>query len=257
MHDETDDTIVVGDLTSAKLGERLVCVGADTSFEEIETLMLLHDYSQIPVIHNRRRHAAVVQRAVSWKSIARAKLKDPQSRPRDAFVRTQTTRLSDDVIRIVPLVLDLDFVLVEDHGILQGIVTPYDLTEFFGERITPFMLIGEIDKRLRRAIDMLFSLSEIQAVCGRGRRVIDSVDDLSIGDYIAILQSHDHWNRLGWPLDRALVLESLNEVREMRNRLMHFKERAVVDVTAIRNVLSVIRDFMPTRPYIPDTSTSA
>jgi len=243
MRELKDETIVVGDLPSAHLGADLICVQESTSFAEIETLLLLHDYSQLPVVHSRRRTVARHQHTVSWKSVARAKLKDHQAIPKDAFVQVQCVRPTDDLMRIVPRVLEHDFVLVEDQNILQGIVTPFDLTEFFGSKITPFILIGEIDKRLRRVIARKFSISEIQAICAEYGHHVTSTEDMTIGDYIAVLQPAENWERLRWPLIQSIVLKAFNKVREERNQLMHFKEQSEIDVDFMRHVLDVIRDF--------------
>ncbi len=245
-----DETIVVGDLDSANLGDDLICVTESASLEQIETLFLLHDYSQLPVVHSKHRRVTASQRAVSWKSVARARLKEPTAVAKDAFRRAQVVQVTDDVIRVMPTVLRNDFVLVAKNGSLSGIVTPFDLTLFFGEKMRPFMLIGEIDKRLRRAIGAEFSLDELQAASGSPRYKIASADDLSIGNYIALLDSPDNWARLRWPLDRALVMAALHRVRVQRNQLMHFKEKSDVDTDEILHVLDVIRDFTPNRPEV-------
>ncbi|MDT3726168.1 hypothetical protein ROS62_15275 [Streptomyces sp. DSM 41972] len=70
-----ENGLTVGTLPSALGG--VVSVKPTATFEEVITLMALHDFSQLPVLagpHNLRG-------AVSWKSIARARHADPDAPP--------------------------------------------------------------------------------------------------------------------------------------------------------------------------------
>ena len=48
------------------------------------------------------------------------------------------------------------------------------------------------------------------------------VDDLTLGEYIRLLQSNDRWARLSLRLDRAQFIKWLEQVRDVRNDVMHF-----------------------------------
>jgi hypothetical protein len=88
----------------------------------------------------------------------------------------------------------------------------------------PFLLIGEIENHLRRLIGSRFSLEDLR----QARNTVDqsrdvtAVDDLTLGEYIRLLQAEDNWSRLSLRLDRAEFIKWLAEVREVRNDVMHF-----------------------------------
>ena len=45
---------------------------------------------------------------------------------------------------------------------------------------------------------------------------------MSIGDYEQVLANPDFWDRLKWPLDRKEFHHLLDEVRDVRNDVLHF-----------------------------------
>ena len=115
------------------------------------------------------------------------------------------------------------FVQGQDRTI-SGIVTTADLSEEFARRATPFFLIGEIERRLRRVVDRIFlgeELSSIRDPEDSDRSVV-SAEDLTIGEYARLFEQPDRWERTGWRVDRRVFVEALSKVRELRNDVMHF-----------------------------------
>jgi hypothetical protein len=49
-----------------------------------------------------------------------------------------------------------------------------------------------------------------------------TVEDLTFGELIRSLGTPTIWSRTGLGLDRALFVENLDEVRRIRNKVMHF-----------------------------------
>ncbi|MCA1706513.1 MAG: hypothetical protein LC808_25910 [Actinobacteria bacterium] len=218
--EETPDFgLTIGTLPSAAAG--VVGVSPSGSLVEAQTLMLVNDYSQLAVIAGERS----LKGAVTWQGIAEALMRSDKARLADAIVDTQPVRYSDDLLGLVPTIVEKNFVFVQDETTrITGIVTTADVGELFAERTRPFLLIGEIDQRLRDLISQHFALKDIQAVCKQSPvpRVLKSFNDLTMGDYEQVLGSPPHWERLGWPLDRKIVLAKLVEVRDTRNDVMHF-----------------------------------
>lgn len=54
-----------------------------------------------------------------------------------------------------------------------------------------------------------------------GRR-INSVNDLTLGETIRFIQNPDNSRRLEWEVERAEFINALDEVKEIRNDVMHF-----------------------------------
>lgn len=53
-------------------------------------------------------------------------------------------------------------------------------------------------------------------------RVVESIADLSFGEYVRMVGDPDRWDRLGLPIDRSTLVDSLEAVRKIRNDVMHF-----------------------------------
>ena len=51
---------------------------------------------------------------------------------------------------------------------------------------------------------------------------ITSIDDLSFGDYKRIIENPDLWDKLNINADKKLLTERLDEIRIIRNEIMHF-----------------------------------
>ena len=48
--------------------------------------------------------------------------------------------------------------------------------------------------------------------------------DLTISEYASLLADPDVWKNTGLSLDRPIFLESLERIRAVRNRVMHFRQ---------------------------------
>lgn len=207
----------VAQLESAQSG--VVSIQREKSLREAQTLMMLHDYSQLAVVNG------LDVRAVTWESIARAQLVKPDAELSDALVPARVVNLDED---LVPLISDIaadNFVFVRGKDkALSGIVTSADLSLEFENLAGPFFLLGEIERRLRRVIERRFPLEEIKTMVHAtdATRTVEGADDLSFGEIVRHLEQPACFERTGWPVDRVLVLQRLEQIREIRNDLMHF-----------------------------------
>jgi len=238
---QLDIGLTVGNLSSALKG--VVSISPTATFDEAITLMLLNGYSQLAVLagsHNLRG-------AVTWQSIAYARHANPDAAFADAIIRAHEARYDQDLIEVLPDLEAWDFVFVrDDKNAIAGIVTTADVVGTYRELSTPFILIGELDQVLRKLISRTFSLHEVQTLCDPdGKRSIDSYDKLEMGDYQRTLENPDHWKKLGWPLDRATFIKRLDELRLIRNNVMHFNPEPhdPQAVQKLRFMLKLLRDF--------------
>ncbi|MER6676091.1 CBS domain-containing protein [Streptomyces sp. NPDC000983] len=233
--------LTVGTLPSALGG--VISVKPTASFEEVITLMVLHDFSQLPVLagpHNLRG-------SVSWKSIARARHADPGAHLSQAIVDARDVRYDHDLIDVLPTLAEHDFVLVRDQrNAIAGIVTAADVAQAYGDLAGHFLLIGEMDRRLRQVITGAFTLPEVTKLCDPKGERITSFGDMSVGDYKRVLENPDLWQQLGWPLDRKVFIDRLEEIRRIRNNVMHFNSSDPLpkgDVDKIRNLNKLLREY--------------
>jgi CBS domain-containing protein len=233
--------LTVGNLDSAFSG--IVSVTASASFDEAVTKMILNGYSQLPVMAGERR----VVGAVTWQSMATARHSAPDAPLSQAIVPAHTVPYDNYLVDVLPQLAEYGFVLVKNEkNIITGIVTSDDAAARYGALATPFSLIGELDQRLRRVLSDTVDQERAISLCDSdGTSGISSFDDMSFGDYQRILEEPSLWAELEWPLDRKTFVKRLDEVRRIRNDLMHFNSDGVGDddVKKIRRMIDVLRNF--------------
>jgi CBS domain-containing protein len=242
---EDDDTDVleiglkVGNLPSALGG--VIHVNADATFEEAITQMLLNDYSQVAVLSG----PYTLKGAVTWRTVGQFRPAHLSMKIGKAIVRAHEVQYDQDLIEILPTLAASDFVFVRNqHNAVAGIVTTADVVTAYGDLATPFFLIGEVDQLLRRAIAQVFTLKDVmERRRSEQTEPIQSFDDLGMGDYQRVLEHPASWAKLGWSLDRGAFVKRLNEIREIRNDVMHFDPDPLATdaVPKLRNFLKVLR----------------
>jgi len=229
----------VGTIASA-MGE-VVSISPHATLDSAVTLLLLNDFSQLPVMAGRQ-----LKGAVTWKSIAQARHRNADCALTDAVVEAREVRFDHDLVDVLPVLADTDFLLVRGARGEIGILTVADVALAYGTQATPFLLIGELDRRLRAVIADRFDLTDVAAVCDRdGTRRLTSFDQLTFGDYLGVLGNPARWEELGWPLDRAAFTRRLEEIRKIRNDLMHFNPDPLPHnaEAKVRGVIAVLRQY--------------
>jgi hypothetical protein len=119
-------------------------------------------------------------------------------------------------------------VVVRDRSnALCGLVTLRDAAETFVELAEPFLFLGQIENHLRELVERLrLTEGELRAlVDDRDTARTDrttKVDDFTLGELIRVLQNQTYWTKLGLNYDRSILLQRLDEVRKIRNKVMHF-----------------------------------
>lgn len=239
--DELDVGLTVGNLPSAL--SDVVSVPPTATFEQAITVMVLNGYSQLAVLAGSHS----LRGAVTWQSIAHARHANPNASFADAIVPAREARYDQELIEILPDLETSDFVFVRDEkNAVAGIVTTADVVGVYRELATPFLLIGELDQILRQLIARIFTIEEVISLCDPdGLRPIRAFDDLEMGDYQRVLENRERWQKLGWPLDRVTFIKRLDELRIIRNNVMHFNPEPVPPsaVNKLRSILRLLRDY--------------
>jgi CBS domain-containing protein len=199
-----------------------VSVAPDAPVELAISLMLKNGFSQLPVMEGPRTLKGII----SWTSIAqRQGIGIPIARVRDCTDDAHVLPLETSLFAAIEAIYQCDYALVRHpDNRIGGIVTTADLALEFRSLSEPFLLIGEIENHLRRLITPHFTLQDLQQVKNATDppREVTAIDDLTFGEYIRLLQVEDNWKRLSLRLDRAQFIKWLEEVRDIRNDVMHF-----------------------------------
>lgn len=186
------------------------------------TTMMMKDFSQLPILQGEW----ICKGAVSWQSIAtEMALGKTCQTVDDCKVIVEEVPWNAALLEVIPKIVDRGFVLVRSQdNKFQGIVTVADLSLQFQALSEPFLLLGQIENLLRVLIERSFSLEEIKSaknVAEMGRE-ITSVFDLSFGEYARLLERPESWPKIKVAFDRSSFLKELEEVRSLRNDVMHF-----------------------------------
>ena len=206
-------------------------VRPDDALAVATTLMQLHDFSQLPVMNSERDLAGVV----SWRSVgARLALQRDCRHVRDCMESAVEIRKDTPLFQAISIVAQNGYVLVRDpalRNVISGIVTATDLSDQLVKLAGPFLLTGEIEGHLRNLIHRKFTLDELKALSptvGDGREIRGSAD-LTLGEYVRLLQNPESWARLELNIDRKQFIDHLDAVRQIRNSIMHFNPDGLDD----------------------------
>lgn len=196
-------------------------VTPNDTLQRAVTVMLMHDFSQLPVMSNER----TVNGVISWRSIGEhLSLGREGVHTRDAMVPVQEVQHDVSIFDVIGIVSQHDYVLVRDATRkVAGIVTATDLSQQFRNLSEPFLLLSEIENHIRNIIGRKFNMEELAASRDPGdRRDVQGVADLSFGDYVRLIENPQRWERLKLAIDRVYFCQRLDFVRRVRNDVMHF-----------------------------------
>jgi predicted transcriptional regulator len=206
-----------------------ISVKLNDKLETAVTLMMSHDFSQLPVMNGERD----VKGMVSWRSIGnRLALNKKCEFVKDSIEPHYEVKDTASMFDVIRLLARYECVLIRDGtNLITGIVTAADISEQFQLISEPFILLGDIENELRTLIDRSFSIEELKAARDSAdtNRKVESAANLGFGEYLRLLENPDNWSKLKLPLDRVVFTRTLNEVRGIRNDVMHFDPDGIDD----------------------------
>jgi CBS domain containing-hemolysin-like protein len=205
-------------------------VSRDAEVTEAITLMLMNDYSQLPVMQGDRN----VDGLISWRSIGKTRIGEGKVLKvvRECMEKPEIISSDTHLFDAVNIIAQKEVVLVRNsEGRIAGLVTTSDISLQFGTLSEPFLLLSEIENHVRRLIDGKFSLDELMKTRdpNDSTRKIENVANLTFGEYIRLLDKPANWSRLGYDLSRTEFTKRLREVGRIRNDVMHFHPDGISD----------------------------
>ena len=216
-----DPTYRISKLEAAN--KDLTFVKPDSELSEAITKMITYDFSQLPVMQQAKRDLKGV---ISWRSIGRkfsvglksAKVRDLME-PNYQLISYDTS-----LFKALPMIIEQDYVLVENSSKeICGIVTASDLSLQFKQLTEPFLLVAEIENYIRQILKKLSKLELANAKDERDKeRVIETVADLTFGEYLRLFQNPTYWEKLSISIDRKTFCDHLEKIKDVRNNIMHF-----------------------------------
>lgn len=223
----TDPTYRIGRLEVAH--KPPVCIEPDAPVKKAITLMLENDFSQLPVMTNLRD----VKGLISWKSLgSRLSLGKKCEIVRAGMENHCEIETNASIFAAVTVIKRHECVLIRDSkNVISGIMTASDVSETFVELGEPFLLLGEIENHIRILMKDKYSVEELGAarLSGDDSRKITDVSNLTMGEVLRLLSKPEGWEKLGLQVDRVEFVKSLDEIRRIRNDVMHFDPEGIDD----------------------------
>ena len=240
-----DATQRIGSMPTANLVKdgqsSLVAVPPDKPVSTATTIMQLKEFSQLPVMPNNNRRE--VKGIISWKSIGvRQALSAKCNLVQDCMeTPAQILPVTTPLVEAMSVVTKYGYVLVRnERNEISGIVTASDLATQFETSAVPFILSGQIEGHLRRLIHGKFTVAELRETSTgtQGGKPIEGASDLTLAGYHSLLGKIEHWKRLDINVDQDEFRAHLDEVRDIRNNLMHFSPEGPLpeDIAKLQNM---------------------
>lgn len=207
-----------------------ITINRDAKLNEAMTLMMLHDFSQLPVMSNPRSIAGVI----TWETIGYGLSKDSPSEQVKDYIDPNVTvvDLEKPLLEAIQEVISNEFVLVQKKDkTLTGIVTLADISSQFLTLTEPFLLLEQIENLIRLLLDDRFLVDDLKEFSAQEglEHELEYIDDMTFGQYVRLLQKPANWEKLNLKIDRAPFIKQLDAVREIRNDIMHFDPEGITN----------------------------
>lgn len=218
-----DPTFRIGNLPAAN--KKLIAVNQDDKLNKAVTLLLNHDFSQLPVMQGERE----VKGMITWQSIGSKQAFGCKcDAVGDCRVDARIVNSNRTLFDAIPIIVEAGYVLVRNQSDkrITGIVTASDLSLQFQSLAEPFLLLREIELHVRQILERKLSEDDLLLIDSPnlvGKKPT-SISELTFGHYVRLFQHPLIWAKLNLKIDSGLLTAQLEEVRLIRNDVMHFDQ---------------------------------
>lgn len=243
---ETDPVKRVVSLAAAT-SNKVVCVDKNNSIEHAVTLMQQYGYSRLPVTSGSDKYICGY---ISWELIGTAlwhkkkgdTVKDYMSK--DITIIQQNAPLLDTIRTVASKKF---VVVIKEDKTPTGIITSSDIAkEFFSiTQAEAFLLLEQIELYIRLLIGKaVILLEDLQKLKYFAEQKIESIDDLTFGQYCQLFEDEQCWNKFQISNDHTDFVKFMKEVGEIRNHVMHFEPEGIGkrNIQTLRNMARYLTD---------------
>lgn len=223
-------------------------IDKNSTLVQAMTIMMMNDYSQLPVMNSS--NSKDVDGMISWHSIGRSTVTGTQNSLVKDYMSKEFTVLKYEMplLDAVEIIKEKEVVLVQKKDkTICGLVTITDIAVEFYSLAEPFFLIGQIESVLREIIGDKFGKEELESVKFRDdKREITAPSDLTFNEYIELFRKENNWDRLNLAIDKGVFTKRLEDVRDIRNDVMHFSTDNIEDsqIKLLRQTAKFIRELV-------------
>lgn len=231
---------------------RPICVHKTDSLERAETLLLMNNYSQLPVVTGRNK----IEGYISWQTIHSALLHGTKGTSVEDFYSTDyhTFPISSTILDILQEIERNEFVMLYDEkDCICAILTASDFTKQYMQLVQPFILLYEFEKSLRCLLSGVLLEEDIKTIlqpenCPNTNHI--HIEDLTLGQYCLWIEQDNNFDKLQLPnTNREAFLHQIGVIREIRNKVMHFRTIGLCssEMNILRNTVRYMRAIVETK----------
>lgn len=237
----SDPIAKIGILPSAN--KPPITINRDAKLSEAVTLMMMNNYSQLPVMSSPRS----VEGLITWETIGIGITNNNNSTDVKDFLKKDTLILDLDtpLLEAIKIVIKEEVVLVQKKDkTLSGIITIADISSQFFTLTEPFLLLEKIENLIRLLLNEKFLVEDLKSICQEDEK-IEFIDDLTFRQYIRLIEKEEYWKKLNLNIERVPFIKQLDKIRMIRNDIMHFDPEGITseqrtDLNNMANFLTEI-----------------
>jgi predicted transcriptional regulator len=209
----------------------LVSVNPEDDLTVAESKMMVNQFSQLPVVEGIRN----IKGIITWKTIGHKKRLNPSEEQVKYYMDSNVLVLKekDTLLKQIDRIMESEYaILKNDENLLTGIITLFDVSYFLKYFSEPYIELEEIEKQIREFIKTSLSeevITKFYKETESKRRSISKLTDLTFGEYLLLLEKPEIWDQIDLGLDRAVFVKKLDEIRVIRNNVMHFRKETLHD----------------------------
>lgn len=239
------------------IDQKVASINRNDTVRNALELMLRHDYSQLPVVDD----AGYLVGMISEQSITRryfhvdGKVSLFDLEVNHCQMPAVTLRPDTEVFEALGQLRDVAAAVVVEERKPVGVLTYFDLTQFFRAVSEGIMIVEDIEVTLRQYLDSVFA-TDGQRIAAMFRafghhkqdetKPAKHYDRLSFSETMSLITHDENWPYFEQYLKpRDLFRCSMDRVREIRNQIAHFRD----DVDKLQmEALIQARDWLAVRP---------
>ena len=223
-----------------------ISISRDASLKKAYHILWKHEFTQVPIMNNEREVLGVV----SWQSLAKGLIAGKESDCVKDFMTNDFEIIDDEtpLFDAIKSVIRRGVAFVRDkEKKIKGPVTPSDLSEEFIEQIEPYILLEQIENFIRLILHdkiILEDLLKLLTIEDENRK-IESISDMTFGEYLRVIENDEMWDILKLPFVKADFTNELDEIRKIRNGVMHFHPDKISeeDLIQLRKMSKFLMDY--------------
>lgn len=239
--------------------QELQTIGKEATVSEALEIMSNHNYSQLPVIDEAGKLQGIIteQTIINAYRIARDSISLLDLSVEHCMTKPVTIRPDSDLFEALDKLKNVYAIIVVEGIYPKGILTDYDTTTFFRNLTEDLIFVQDIEITLRQYIDSVIDTEHrMQAALMRafGANKKDTTkparqySELSFWEHVQLITTEGNWEKFeSYFSPKALFLQYMRPVGDIRNRLAHFREQIQPSQKA---ALKQINDWIAARPKV-------